>query len=269
MTDFMITKIAPHAFHILDVGQASFYIVEGKSLAAVIDTGITVGGSIRPIVEKLTDKPLVLVITHAHVDHFYHMDEFETVYMCHEEFNMSQEILTEMMVGKDLKLDTTLDIRTNDVIDLGGEALEICQVPGHTPGSVAVLAKQQNLLFTGDAIGSGYGVWMHTPGSIPLSNYYKGLCAFMKWLVDRGGRMRFFGGHNMQQFQSGHVPGYNPLGLGLLADLIDLVDKILRGEIVGRDSNVERTFSSEPARYACFGRAEIQYLQSTVRCGDK
>ena len=87
----------------------------------------------------------------------------------------------------------------------------------------------------------------------------------MKWLVDRGGRMRFFGGHNMQQFQSTFVPHYNPLNMGLLADLIDLVDKIIRGEIIGRDSNADKVFSLEPVRYACFGRAEIQYLESKIR----
>lgn len=265
MANFLITQIAPNAFHILDSIEASFYVVVGEQRAAVIDTGITAGEKIRPIVEKLTDKPLVLVVTHAHVDHFHHMDEFDTVYMCHEEFKMPKELLEEMMAGKDLKLEQTIDIRTNDVIELGGESLEICQVPGHTPGSVAVLAKQQNLLFTGDAIGSGYGMWMHTPSGVTMADYYEGLCAFMKWLVDRGGRMHFFGGHNMQQFQSTYVPHYNPLNLGLLADLIDLVDKIIKGEIVGRDSNVDKKFSLEPVRYACFGRAEIQYLQSSIK----
>lgn len=265
MAEFQITQIAPHAYHILDGIEASFYVVEGDNKAAVIDTGITEGEKIRPIVEKLTDKPLVLVVTHAHIDHFHHMDEFETVYMCHEELTMPESVLTQMMAGKKLKLKETIDIRTNDVIDLGGEVLEICQVPGHTPGSVAVLAQKRNLVFTGDSIGSGYGVWMQAPGGIKLTEYYDSLCFFMKWLVERGGRMRFFGGHNMQQFQSSYVTPHNPLNLGLLADLIDLVDKVVKGEIVGRDSNVDRSFCYEPTRYACFGRAEIQYLQSGIR----
>ena len=265
MADYRITQIAPHAIHILDGTQASFYVVEGKRFAAVIDTGITPGEKIKPLIEKLTSKPLILVLTHAHVDHFYHMDEFETVYMCHQELTMPEDVLKEMMAGKNLNVRGTIDIRTDTVIDLGEEQLQICQVAGHTPGSVAILARQQNLLFTGDAIGSGYGVWMHVPGSVKLTEYYESLCFLMKWLVDRGGRMRFFGGHNMQQFQSTFVPHYNPLNMGLLADLIDLVDKIIRGEIIGRDSNADKVFSLEPVRYACFGRAEIQYLGSKIR----
>jgi len=265
MQDFRITQIAPDAYHILDAGEDSFYLVVGSQRAAVIDTGITPGGKILPIIRQLTDKPLVLALTHAHIDHFHHMDEFETVYMSHREFEMGQAVLHHMMAGKDLNLAGTLDIQTGDIIDLGNEQLEVCLVPGHTPGSAMFLAKQRNLLFTGDAIGSGYGVWMQTPGALPLTVYYGSLRALIRWLVDRGGGMRFFGGHNMQQFQSTWVPHYNPLNLGLLCDLADLVGKICSGEIVGRASNADKVFSLEPALYACYGRAEIQYLPSRIR----
>lgn len=264
MADFRINMIEKGVYSILDEGEASFYVVEGEKVAAVIDTGITVGVQIMPVIRKLTDKPLVLVLTHAHIDHFHHMDEFDTVYMCHEEFKMPGEVLTEMMAGKNLRIEETIDIRTGSCINLGGDVLEICQVPGHTPGSVVVLAKKKNLLFTGDAIGSGYGVWMQVPGALPLEEYFKSLVNLMKWLMDRGGRMKFYGGHNMQQFESSYITGYNPLNMGLLADLTDLVDKVVKREIVGRDSNADKTFSLEPTRYACYGRAELQYLESRI-----
>lgn len=265
MSAFRITRIAPDVYHILDGGEASFYLVEGQDRAAVIDTGITVGETIMPTIRQLTDKPLILLLTHAHIDHFHHMDEFETVYMSHEELKMDAAVLESMMAGKQLKLEQTIDIRTGDQIDLGGEQLEVCLVPGHTPGSAVFLARQHDLLFTGDAIGSGYGVWMQVPGGLKLTTYYESLRFLLKWLVERGGRMKFYGGHNMQQFQSTYVPHYNPLNLGLLADLIDLVDKIIQRQIVGRDSNADKTFGLEPTRYACFGRAEIQYLESRIR----
>ena len=51
---------------------------------------------------------------------------------------------------------------------------------------------------------------------------------------------------------------------GLLADLIDLVDQLLKGESVGRPSNVNKTFSTEPIYYTSFGRVEIQYLKSMI-----
>ena len=264
MQEFRVAGIMPGAYRLLDEGESSFYLVEGERLAAVVDTGITPGGKILPTLRGLTQKPLVLVVTHAHIDHMHHMDEFDTVYLCHEELTLDDETLGFMQGGKELRLRNTLDIRTGSVIDLGGETLEICQVPGHSPGSVAVLARQKNLLFTGDAIGSGYGVWLQVPGALPLTTYYNSLVELLRWLVERGGRMRFFGGHWMQQFQSIGVPGHNPLGMGLLADLIELVDGVIRGEIVGRESNADKLFGLEPPRYARYGRAELQYLKSRI-----
>lgn len=264
MQDFRVTRICDGAYSILDAGDSSFYVVEGADRAAVIDTGVTPGGRILPTVRSLTDKPLVLVITHAHVDHMHHMDEFEEIYLCHDDLSLPPTFLQEMMGGKDLDLSSTHDIHTGSVISLGGCDLEICQVPGHTPGSVVVLDTRRNLLFTGDAIGSGYGVWLQVPGAIPLEDYLQSLTALMKWLVDRGGRMQFWGGHSYQQFQSTLIPNYNPLSMGLLADLIDLVDGVVRGEIVGRVSNADKVMSLEPGRYASFGRAELQYMVSNI-----
>ena len=267
MQDFRVTRIAPGVYSILDAGDSSFYVVEGTDKAAVIDTGITPGGKILPLIRSLTDKPLLLVITHAHMDHMYHMDEFNEVYLCHDELAIAADRMKSMTSGKNYNLDSTHDIRTGSVIDIGGDCLEICQVPGHTPGSVVVLEKKHNKLFTGDAIGSGYGVWMQVPGAAALETYYESLVHMMKWLVDRGGRMEFWGGHSYQQFQSTLIPNYNPLSLGLLADLIDLVDGIIRGEIVGRASNADKIMSLEPGKYASFGRAEIQYMPGNIRRG--
>lgn len=264
MQEFRTTRIASGVYSILDAGDSSFYVVEGTDRAAVIDTGITPGGRIMPVVRSLTDKPLVLVITHAHIDHMHHMDEFEEIYLCHDDLTLPQEYLQEMMGGKALDLRSTRDMHTGTAISLGDSDLEICQVPGHTPGSVVVLDHRRDLLFTGDAIGSGYGVWLQVPGAVPLEDYLQSLRALMKWLVDRGGRMRFWGGHSYQQFQSTLIPGYNPLSMGLLADLIDLVDGVVRGEIVGRASNADKVMSLEPAWYASFGRAELQYMASNI-----
>ena len=93
MEGFQVTEIGEKIYCILDAGNSSFYVVEGEEKAAVIDTGITAGTKILPVIRELTDKPLLLVITHAHPDHMYHMDEFDEVYMCHDEKKMDPETL--------------------------------------------------------------------------------------------------------------------------------------------------------------------------------
>lgn len=75
--------------------------------------------------------------------------------------------------------------------------------------------------------------------------------------------MKFFGGHHTQVFESTAHPVYNPLSLGVLADLIDLVDQVIHGENLVRPSNA-KPFSKEQVRYASYGRAEMQYCASRI-----
>lgn len=43
-------------------------------------------------------------------------------------------------------------IKEGDSIKLGNTALEVIETPGHTPGSICLYLKEQNLLFTGDLL---------------------------------------------------------------------------------------------------------------------
>ena len=259
MEGFDIVKIRDRVWRIWDREKDTFFLVEGDDTAAVIDTGFAPGEKILPMLRTLTDKPMILILTHAHIDHMHHMDEFDTVYLCHEEFKMGEETLRYMMAGKDLDLASTLDMGTGTVIELGNCPLEICHVPGHTPGSVAVYVPRDKLLFTGDAIGSGCGVWMQLPHSGDLRSYEKSLRQFMIWLLERGGDMDFWGGHCDQSWTSRQVPGFNPLSMGLLADLADLTRKTAAGEIQGEPVEMAPQFRNREARYAAWGRAEMLY----------
>ncbi len=259
MDNFVFKKIRDGVYCILDPDEDSFYLVEGETVAAVIDTGITRGAQIMPVLKKLTDKPLILLLTHAHIDHIHHMDEFETVYMCHDGLAMPEDFLQEHMAGKNLDFHSTVHMDTGTKIDLGGRILEICKIPGHTPGSVAIYDAKEELVFTGDAIGSGAGVWMQLPGCKPLEEYENSLRFFLKWLLERGGTMEFWGGHSEQYRTSAHVPGFNPLSVGLLADLIDLVHQVRMGKIVGEVTQLPPHLRVREARYAAYGRAEMLY----------
>jgi hypothetical protein len=124
--------------------------------------------------------------------------------------------------------------------------------------------KEEDLLFTGDAIGSGCGVWMQVPGGLTVAHYAESLRFFLRWLVERGGRMRFFGGHNRQPWQSKKVPDWNPLSLGLLADMIDLAEGVANGTIVGEPCDA-KSFTDQPALYAAFGRAEMIFDSERIK----
>ncbi|MBQ3394258.1 MAG: MBL fold metallo-hydrolase [Oscillospiraceae bacterium] len=263
MEGFTITKLCEGAYNINDAHDDSFYVVIGEKLARVIDTGVTEGARITPVIREITDRPLVLVVTHAHFDHMYHMDEFDTVYMSHKELTLKESFLENMKHGKDIDFAKTVDISTDSVIDLGGVTLSVCDLAGHTPGSVIILDETHGLLFTGDAIGSGCGVWMQVSSSVSLDKYYAALKDAFAWLVKKGGRMAFWGGHNKQVAQSEQVPGFNPLSMGLLADLIDLVDLVRNGKLEYRpvDGNPG---SDKPVAYAAWGRAEMLFSPDAI-----
>lgn len=265
MPKFRISRVRDTVYDIADESMDSLYVVVGSERVAVIDTGITPGEKIMPVIRKITDKPVVLVLTHAHLDHMHHMKEFEEVYLCHDELKMSDEVIKKVTGGMSREdLENTIDIQTGSIISLGDDCLEVCKVPGHTPGSVVFMETKYNMLFTGDAIGSGYGIWMHVEGAVSLNQYYHSLTDLFQWLTEKGARMTFWGGHNSQQFHSSVMPGYNPLSLGLLADLIDLVEKVVRGELVGHAASEESVVSMKPGLYASFGRAELYYNPDNI-----
>ena len=63
-------------------------------------------------------------------------------------------------------------IQPGQVFDLGGKRLGSFPIPGHTPGSMAFLDRQERLMFV-DAILAG--VWMQLDESLPLHVFKESL----------------------------------------------------------------------------------------------
>ena len=67
-------------FHIQDLFSDYMYLVVGEEKAALIDTGMGFPG-LRQLVERLTDKPVMVLNTHGHLDHIGGNDEFDCIYL--------------------------------------------------------------------------------------------------------------------------------------------------------------------------------------------
>ena len=63
-----VTEFAPKTWCLSEFKLVNAFLVEGEEKAALIDTGCGIG-DIAGIVRELTDKPLVILITHGHHDH--------------------------------------------------------------------------------------------------------------------------------------------------------------------------------------------------------
>ena len=123
-------------------GGVRFFLLTGSERALLIDSGMNVR-NVREIAESLTDLPVSLLNTHADRDHIGSNAEFDAFYMHPaEEGNYRRH----GMGG------TILPVREGDVLDLGGRELGIIHLPGHTPGSIAVLDVSARVLISGDPV---------------------------------------------------------------------------------------------------------------------
>lgn len=260
-----VESIAQGVWHIDDAHAQSFYLIEGEDRALVIDTGME-ARPITPVLRTLTEKPLVLALTHAHPDHMYHADEFETVCLGRADiaaWKGTLRLVTDVLVGmrklpkKKFSVETYVPVTGRTKIDLGGNVIEVLEAPGHTPGSMIYVDHQHRCIFTGDAVGSGMFVLMALPGCLKLSDYRDSLVRLLKKLEPIAA-YRMYGGHLNQERGAGErgEDYYNPVTIEVVRDLYTLCDKLLKKELLPQGKG----FLS--AKYA---KAEIQLRRDQLR----
>lgn len=165
-----------------DVSGTLQYLLVGSERAALIDTGYGVG-SMEPMIRAITDKPIIVILTHSHRDHAMGAGVFEQVYMSHLDkenylLDCSIEIRkagianvpnrpnnglykyideSDWLVAK--PVDELIDMKPGDVFDLGDRSIEVFEGAGHSPGSVMLLLPEERMFLTGDACNPDTRVW--------------------------------------------------------------------------------------------------------------
>ena len=136
-----IIPINEISWRIEDRGVRCF-LLTGSEKALLIDSGRELHTA-RDIAESLTDLPVMLLNTHADGDHTGSNEQFESFYMHPDE---------EAHVRRGGRGGTIIPVREGDILDLGGRELRIIDLPGHTPGSIAVLDVGNQVLISGDPV---------------------------------------------------------------------------------------------------------------------
>jgi hydroxyacylglutathione hydrolase len=165
--------------------------VIGTQKAAVIDTGLGLA-DLRKYLEQFTDKPIIVLNTHGHIDHVGANQLFDMCYIAKEDEksmlgakreervnsypNMFMVGETEMIefAKKSMVPDGPIKysfIKDGDKIDLGGVEIEAVAFPGHSPGSMAYLDRRDGVAFTGDEI--LFRIGLGTKANVPI--YLKAL----------------------------------------------------------------------------------------------
>jgi len=140
-------KTSDGAYRIEDNGVRTL-VFTGTEKALVVDSGFGQSGSIRRVIETLTDRPLMLVNTHADGDHIGGNGEFETAWMHPAE-------MAYYYTRVNTPNPSVSSLWEGNVIDIGGRRFEVIHIPGHTPGSIALLDRENRILISGDTISYG------------------------------------------------------------------------------------------------------------------
>ena len=143
-SDYTIIQINGNSWRI-ENGGVRFFLLTGTERALLVDSGMTVHCA-KEIAEGLTGLPVSLFNTHADPDHIGSNGEFDRFYM-----HPAEESNYRSRGGTgDIQ-----PVREGDVIDLGGRKLAVIGLPGHTPGSIALLDIDARVLISGDPIQQG------------------------------------------------------------------------------------------------------------------
>jgi glyoxylase-like metal-dependent hydrolase (beta-lactamase superfamily II) len=187
---FEVYRVAPGVIAIYEPHQweeTLVYLVEGKTSALLLDTGMGIG-DLKRLVSKLTPLPVVVLNSHTHPDHTGNNWQFATIYNLDSDYSRehalgSREIRPEIEAGKicgalPKEFDpasyatrpwkTAKWLHDGDSIDLGGRSLKVLATPGHAPDSICLLDVANGLLFTGDTYYPG-PVYVFGTGSDPAA----------------------------------------------------------------------------------------------------
>ena len=167
-----VSEIAKDTYVINEFGLTAMYLLVGFEKALLLDTGCGLT-DLPALLEKLTDKPIMVALTHGHLDHVGGIGQFDEIYLHPADFEMASVCNTERMRGyvenlgkmgsyeafgispemiiETGKLPEMKPLQDGDVIDLGQRKIQVIHVPGHTPGGLCFLDESVRILFSGDA----------------------------------------------------------------------------------------------------------------------
>ena len=181
-----IKEVRPGIFLMDEAHEATGYLVIGKERACVIDT-MNGYNDLYQAVRKITDKPLTVVNTHGHPDHIFGNMYFQEAWMNPADLELARTFtenpeFQKMLEEHHATFPPFRDLLPGEVLDLGGRTLEAFALPGHTPGGMLLLLREDRVLFTGDSV--NHHLWMQLDGCLTMKEFLKELDRVM-FLEDR------------------------------------------------------------------------------------
>lgn len=189
---FTRREARPGVWLIGEGSHVSSWLVIGSERAALVDSGLGLW-PIRPVVEQITDRPVVVVCTHAHFDHIGGNAEFDRLVAGARSAPLLGRPLPEFVlpayartVRDEEERDRAHDaapaappfpsardwriaprapdqiVADGDVIDLGDRGLRVVETPGHSVDGITLLDERAGFAFVGDLVYDGVN-YAHLP----------------------------------------------------------------------------------------------------------
>lgn len=192
MNYYKVFQIDSQTWRIEDCFKCHIYLLEGEEKAILVDTGMGMPG-LADCVKRLTQKPVIVINSHGHLDHVGANCQFQNCYMMeadkevmkeHTDKSFRKEMIADFAVEFGFQLsEGELDemagatrrgpftpIADRQIFRLGGRTAEVIATPGHTGGSICLLDRERKNLFSGDTI-CDRGILLHFPHSASVSEY--------------------------------------------------------------------------------------------------
>ncbi len=151
---YQIISIKERVWAIQD-DTVRMYLLNGKTASVLIDTGYgksDLAAAVRPYASG----KLRVINTHCHHDHISGNRQFHYFYMHERDRDEISQACPE-----DAVIETVKD---GELITAGEISLEVIEIPGHTPGSIALLDRKDRLLFSADSFAKEFPIYMQFPG---------------------------------------------------------------------------------------------------------
>lgn len=187
---FTVRRADPGIFVIEEphhVEQVKSYLIEGDERAILLDTGMGVA-DMRALVDELTDRPVIVVNSHAHWDHIGGNRQFGEIWIHEAEAKallagvpnakLRRAFAPENLTGPlpDGVEPATISfpptpatgtVRDGHRFNLDGRTLEVIHGPGHSPGGISLLDAGGGALFSTDVAYAG-ALYVYDPADLPV-----------------------------------------------------------------------------------------------------
>jgi glyoxylase-like metal-dependent hydrolase (beta-lactamase superfamily II) len=156
--------------------RCNIWHVRGRDKDLLIDSGMGIR-PLAPAIAAITERPILAVASHGHVDHIgghhefadraAHRAEAQTLAAPDRRNTIADPYLANDMFLTAPPVDFVVEtycvrpapvtrlLAEGDVIDLGDRVFEVLHLPGHSPGSIALWEATTGTLFSGDTVYDG------------------------------------------------------------------------------------------------------------------